>query len=89
MHAHRFPKMNDDFKTKEIERHKKNEQMEKINATSLLLLEVLEDDRTRNGVENVCYIHLKHNSITVEIQSRLNTMDHCFTSILNYHAKLM
>jgi hypothetical protein len=40
MHAHRFPKRNDDLKTKEIERHKKNEQMEKITITSLLLLEV-------------------------------------------------
>jgi len=39
MHHHRFPKWNDDLKTKEIEKHKKNEQMEKITITSLLLLE--------------------------------------------------
>jgi hypothetical protein len=39
MHAHRFPKGKDDLKTKEIEKHKKNEQMEKITITSLLLLE--------------------------------------------------
>jgi hypothetical protein len=25
----------------------------------------------------------------MEIQKGSNTMDHCFTSILNYHAKLM
>jgi hypothetical protein len=36
MHAHKFPKGNDDLKTKEIERHKKNEQMEKINTTCFL-----------------------------------------------------
>ncbi len=41
MHAHRFPKRNDDLKTKEIEKHKKNEQMEKINTTGLLLLEAI------------------------------------------------
>jgi len=41
MHAHRFPKGNDDLKTKEIERHKKNEQMEKINTIGLLLFEAI------------------------------------------------
>jgi hypothetical protein len=39
MHAHRFPKGNDYLKTKEIEKHKKNEQMEKFNTTGLLLFE--------------------------------------------------
>jgi hypothetical protein len=39
MHAHKFPIGNDDLKTKEIEKHKKNKQMEKVNSIGLLLLE--------------------------------------------------
>jgi hypothetical protein len=89
MHAHKFPKGNDDLKTNEIERHQKNEQMEKINTTSILLFKAFGKWPYTRCVENICYIHLKHNPITMEIQKGSNTMDHCFTSILNYHAKLM
>jgi hypothetical protein len=52
-------------------------------------LKLLNNDLTQDGVEVICYIHLKHHTIRVDIQSSLNTMDHCLTTTLNFHVKLM
>jgi hypothetical protein len=35
----------------------------------------LEQGLTQDGVEGVCYIHLKHHPIGMDIQSDSNTMD--------------
>ncbi len=62
---------------------------EKIKQIASYCLKLLKNGLTQVGVEVICYIHLKHHTIKVDIQSGLNTMDHCLTTILNFHAKLM
>jgi hypothetical protein len=52
-------------------------------------LKFLEDGLMENVVEHVCYIHLKHHLIKVDIQSNLNTMDQCLETTPNHHIKLM
>jgi hypothetical protein len=49
----------------------------------------LENGLMRDGVKNICCIHLKQHPIKVDIQNGLNTMDHCFTTTPNHHVKLM
>ncbi len=83
-------KKNDDWNTKKFEGHKKNEQRQKGGTTTPpRYLKLLEDGLTRNGVENVCNVDLKHHPIKMGIQSGLNTMDHKLTTISNHHPELI
>jgi len=52
-------------------------------------LKLLKNGLTQDDVEVICYIHLKHHTIKVDIQSNLNTMDHYLTTTFNFHVKLM
>jgi hypothetical protein len=62
---------------------------EKMKKLASCCLKLLKNGLTQDDVEVICYIHLKHHTIRVDIQSGLNTMDHCFTTTFNFHAELM
>jgi hypothetical protein len=47
---------------------------EKPRQLASYCLKFLEDGLVQN-VEHVCYIHMKHHLIKVDIESNLNTMD--------------
>jgi len=49
----------------------------------------LENGLRQDGVKSICCIRMKHQSIEVDIQNELNTMDHCFTNTPNHHVELM
>jgi hypothetical protein len=48
---------------------------EKLKQLAYRHLKFLEHGLTKDGVEGVCYIHLKHHTIGMDIQSDSNTMD--------------
>jgi hypothetical protein len=47
------------------------------------------NDLIQDGVGSICYIHLKHHWIGVDIQSNSNAMDHYFVTTLNRNVELM
>jgi hypothetical protein len=52
---------------------------------------LLEYGLTQNGVENVCYIHLRHHPINMDIHSNSNIINHYLetTPKFKQHIKLM
>jgi hypothetical protein len=62
---------------------------EKMKQLASYCLKPLKNGLTQDVVEVICYIHLKHHTIKVDIQSKLNTTDHYLTTTLNFHVELM
>ncbi len=58
---------NDDWSTKKIDGHKKNEQRQKVGTTTPHYLKLLEDGIMQDGVESVCNVNLKHHPIKMDI----------------------
>jgi hypothetical protein len=52
-------------------------------------LKLLKCGLSSDGVESICYIHLKHHPIEMDIQNNLNIMDHYFATTPNHHVDLM
>ncbi len=49
----------------------------------------LKNGLTRDGVESICNIYLKHSLIKMGFQNGLNAMDHDLTTSFNHHPKLI
>jgi len=58
-------------------------------TTTPYYLKLLKDDLTRDGIENVYNVNLKHHPIKMGIQSGSNTIDYNFTTFFNHHLKLI
>ncbi len=52
---------------------------EKLKQLASCCSKLLEDELTLSAIEDVCYIHLKHHFMGMDIQSDLNTMPHYIT----------
>jgi hypothetical protein len=76
-------------KQKNFKNIRKTNKGEKLRQLAICHSMFLRDGLTRDGVKNICCIHLKHHPIEMNIQNGLNTMDHCFTTTSNPHVELM
>jgi hypothetical protein len=70
--------------------HKKDDEKEpKPKETLKIVMLLTRQQNMQNGVERVCYIHLKHHQIKTNIQCNSNNMDCGFTTTPNYCIELM
>jgi hypothetical protein len=63
--------------------------MEKLKLLVSFHSKPLKTNLTRNGVESIHYIYLKHHPMRVDIQSGSNIMDYYFVTTFNCHVELM
>ncbi len=67
----------------------KTNKREKRRQLASYCLKLLKYGLTRDGVERICNVYLKHHPIKINIQSDPNTIDHGFTTSYNHHLKLI